>query len=81
MTTKSGFDYRVPIIFALSIIFIVSLLALHTDNPEMGNGNDTGYVEECKPYFLNGVQCPLDSNQSNTNLSNSTKAVSNDRQR
>lgn len=70
MTTKSGFDYRVPILFAISIILITLLLALHTPNPDIGNGNDTSYVEECKPYFLQGVECPLDKNQSEYNLSN-----------
>lgn len=46
MDRKTGFDYRVPILFALSIIFIVSLLALYTPNPDLGmTDNETNMCE------------------------------------
>jgi len=53
--------------FVLAVI-IVTTLAFYTDNPREGNGNETSYVEECKPYFLNATPCPVDVNNSTQNL-------------
>lgn len=61
-------------------IIILTTLAFYTDNPDnrqQQQGKQVSYVEECKPYFLNGVKCPLKENRSVSNLSDSSQTVNN----
>lgn len=61
---------------AVLFFSIFLLLAFYTSNPDKAMVNESSYVEECKPYFLNGVKCPLDNNNSSSKpVENNTEVV------
>jgi len=59
-------------------VTIITVLATQTpNNSQDTTPKDKSYVEECTPYFVNALECPLDKSQSVQNLLNNQTVAAN----
>lgn len=83
MDRKTGFDYRVPVLFAFCLLTITISLALYTSNNELGTPNQTTNACELNQslvsnnvYYDNESKVCWNPENNDINLSNESENIS-----